>query len=338
MYRTALVDLHLHLDGSLNLKWAYERSLELGVIEEGTSFDDYWRMIYETKYKNRRDGFKKFDLACSVLQSREDLFEASYSLVHRLAKDGLIYAEIRFASQQHTKGGLTQKEAVEAVIAGAKRASEESGILIGIIDCLMHKGDSAKVNHEENLLTVENARELLGQGLVGLDLAGYENNCDYNEYAPYFEKARAYGIPYTLHAGEMGMAEHVRDALRMKPQRIGHGINCVKDETILKEVVDSQIPLEVCLTSNCRHRLSYIDHPVRKLLDAGAVVTLNCDNMTFSETTLAHEHMRMGLLGVSESVLEECTRNAIRASFATDKEKELLLERAERIFAEGSEE
>lgn len=333
MKQTALVDLHLHLDGSLDLRWAYQRSKDLGVIAEDATYEDYYKIVYETKYKNREDGFKKFALMCDVLQSREDLFSATYDLVQRLNEQGLIYAEIRFASQQHTLGGLSQKEALEAVIAGAKRAMEElPEIRVGIIDALMHKGDSASVNHEENLLTVMNAREFLGNGLVGIDLAGYENNCDFREYAPYFKKAEELGIPYTIHAGEMGIGEHVLEALEMHPQRIGHGIDCVQKEEILAEVIRSQIPLEICLTSNCRHKLPYMQHPIRELLKKGAYVTVNTDNMTFSRTSLANEHDQLRLMGVPEEVLQQCTRNAILASFASEELKKELLDRAERIM------
>lgn len=333
MKQTALVDLHLHLDGSLDLRWAYQRSKDLGVIAEDATYEDYYKIVYETKYKNREDGFQKFALMCDVLQSREDLFSATYDLVQRLNEQGLIYAEIRFASQQHTLGGLSQKEALEAVIAGAKRAMEElPEIHVGIIDALMHKGDSASVNHEENLLTVMNAKEFLGNGLVGIDLAGYENNCDFREYAPYFKKAEELGIPYTIHAGEMGIGEHVLQALEMHPQRIGHGIDCVQKEEILSEVIKTQIPLEICLTSNCRHKLPYMQHPIRELLKKGACVTVNTDNMTFSRTSLANEHDQLRLMGVPEEVLQQCTRNAILASFASEELKKELLDRAERIM------
>ena len=76
-----------------------------------------------------------------MLQTYDDLFEAAYSLVKTLDEMGLIYAEIRFASQQHCKGGLSQLEALQAVIEGANKAMEECDIKVGIINCLMHKGE-----------------------------------------------------------------------------------------------------------------------------------------------------------------------------------------------------
>ena len=329
MKRTALVDLHLHLDGSLDLIWAYNESLKAGTVDKDTSFEEYYDIIYRTKYKSREDGFRKFDLMCDILQTRENLYYAAYDLTRRLDEKGMIYAEIRFASQQHCKGGLSQKEALQAVIDGADQAMKDfPDIKVGIINCLMHKGPNAAFNWERNEETVKASAGLLGKGLVGLDLAGYENNGDFRDYGPLFEMAHDLHIPYTIHAGEMGIGEHVLYALDMKPNRIGHGVNCVQDERIINEVIRTQIPLEVCFSSNCGHNLSFAKHPVRELLARGVNVTLNCDNMTFSRTDLPNEHARLRQLGVSVEDLQKCTLRAIDAAFCSDEWKQELKEKA----------
>ncbi|MBR2545190.1 MAG: adenosine deaminase family protein [Erysipelotrichaceae bacterium] len=336
MNRTALVDLHLHLDGSLDLPWAYEESIKAGIIDENCSYEDYYRIVYQTKYKNREDGFRKFALMCGVLQTRENLFQAAYNLVRRLNEKGMIYAEIRFASQQHIDKGLSQLEALQAVIDGARKGMEDfPDIKVGIINCLMHKGENAAFNWRLNEETVYVSKEMLGKGLVGIDLAGYENNGDFRDYGPLFKLAKQLGIPYTIHAGEMGIGEHVLYALDMQPNRIGHGIDCVQDDRILNEVVRTQIPLEVCVTSNCRHDVLYVDHPIRKLLEKGVYVTLNCDNMTFSRTDMANEHSQLRLLGVSIEDLQKCTLRAIEAAFCSDEDKKELREKALKIMGCG---
>lgn len=317
---TAKIDLHIHLDGSMNFKWTYDQARRLKVIDDSVTYSDFYNEFYDFG----DNPFKKFDYVCQILQTRENLFEASYQLVKRLDEIGLIYAEIRFASQQHCLNGLTQKDACLAVIDGANKAMEESDIKIGIINCMMHKGTSAKENYEENLETIKVTKELLGKGIVGLDLAGFENNCDFKEYGPLFEIARKEKIPYTIHAGEMGIGTHVLDALEMKPLRIGHGINCVQDENILKAVVDSQIPLEVCVTSNIYFGHTYATHPIRQLIDAGAKVTINVDNSMFSQTDLVNEHSLLRMYGISEEELRQTQFNAIDVAFTDEKTKEYL--------------
>ena len=178
---TAKIDLHLHLDGSLNIMWAYKKALQRNVINKDMSFEDFYNLLFSNNSVHSAESIKKFELVCDVLQDYEDLEEAAYDLVKRMNDLGLIYVEIRFASQQHCKKGLTQYDALKAVCDGAGRAMKEYPIRVGIINCLMHKGDSAQFNYKENLQTIDVTEKLLGKGAVGLDLAGFENNCDYKE-------------------------------------------------------------------------------------------------------------------------------------------------------------
>ncbi len=331
MKNYAKAELHLHLDGSLNIRWAYEKSLQRDVIDKDMSFEEFYNLLYAKNIAHSPESFKKFEIVCNVLQHREDLFEATYNLVRDLSEKGIIYAEIRFASQQHTRY-LSQLEALQAVVDGAAKAMDDhKSIKVGIINALMHKGDSAAFNHEANLETIYATKALLGKGAVGLDLAGFENNCDFKEYAYLFKMTEDMGIPYTIHAGEMGIAEHVADALDMHPRRIGHGIDCVKDEKVLQRVLDSHIPLEICVSSNCKLERNYAAHPIRFLIEKGANVTINTDNMIFARSDLLHEYDILSMIGVSEDQLRQCTINAIDAGFMDDDTRSRMLEEIARI-------
>lgn len=324
----ARTELHLHLDGSFNIRWAYEKSLQRQVIPKETSFRDYYNMLFENNTKPHAQSINKFALTCSILQDAEDLAEAAWDLVRRLHADGIWYAEIRFASQQHMDKGLSQKEALAAVIEGAERGMKDfPGITVGIINCMMHKGDDAYANWQENLDAIEATKAYLGKGAVGIDLAGYENNGDFRLYAPLIEKARSLGIPCTVHAGEMGIGEHVMDAIDMGASRLGHGVNCVENEIWLNRVLKTQIPLEVCVTSNVKRTMNYAEHAILTLLEKGANVTLNSDNMMFARTCARNEHDQLRMLGVSDAVLEQCTRNAFNAAFCDEDTKQMLHQR-----------
>ena len=321
----AKVDLHLHLDGSIHLPWAYQTALKRGVIDESMTFEQYYQLMYKVDYPTREERMKRFDFPCAVMQEKEDLEESVYLLAQHLNDLGMLYAEVRFAPQQHQLAGLTQKEVILAVVAGIKRAEQDfPELTLRLINCLMHKGKDADVNMKENMETVEATKETLGKYVVALDLAGYENTGDFMKYAPLFEKAREYGIPYTIHAGEMGDGSHILDALKMGAHRIGHGIHCVDHPEWLNALVDSQIPLEVCVTSNVGLERDYASHPVRKMLEAGCNITLNSDNMMFSRTNVHTEHAQLKALGVSDDVLRQCTLNAIEASFCDEETKKEL--------------
>lgn len=321
---TAKIDLHLHLDGSLNIMWAYKKAIQRNVVEKNTTFEEFYDLLFSNNGFHSAQSIRKFELVCDLLQDYEDLEDASYDLARRMNDLGIIYTEIRFASQQHCKKGLSQYEALKAVIDGANRAMNEYPIKVGIINCLMHKGDSASFNYKENMETIEVTEKLLGKGAVGLDLAGFENNCDYNEYAPLFKIAKIKGIPFTMHAGEMGIGEHILDALKMEPDRIGHGINCIQDEKYITALYERQIPLEVCVSSNVKVDRNYASHPIREMIERGLKVTVNTDNMIFSRTDTVNEHNQLRMIGLDDETLMKCTMNAIDAAFCDEKTKQEL--------------
>ena len=327
---TAKIELHLHLDGSLNIRWAYLKALERNVVEKNTTFEEFYNLLFSNNGSHSAQSIKKFDLVCDLLQHKEDLTDATYDLARRLNNNGLIYAEIRFASQHHTKKGLSQLEALKAVELGANKAMEDFPIKIGIINCLMHKGDSAKVNDLENLETIEVTKNLLGKTVLALDLAGFENNCDYKEYAYLMKKAKEYNIPFTMHAGEMGDGSHILDAIEMGTRRIGHGINCIQDDRYVKALLDTNMPLEVCVSSNVKVERNYGAHPVRYMLEKGLNVTLNSDNMIFSRTDLVNEHNQLRMLGVDDNTLMKTTYNALDAAFCDEDTKNYLRNRLEK--------
>lgn len=324
---TARIELHLHLDGSLNIMWAYRKAIERQVVPAATTFEDFYDILFSNNGSHSAESIKKFDLVCDLLQDYDDLFEATYDLAGRLDKLGVVYAEIRFASQHHVKKGLSQLEALKAVRDGAEKAMEDMPIKLGIINCLMHKGNSAADNYEANLETIEASRELLGKTVLALDLAGYENNCDYNEYAALFALAREYGIPFTMHAGEMGEGKHILDAINMGAQRIGHGVNCVQDESYIEALLASNMTLEVCVSSNVKTDRNYARHPLRYMIQRGLRVTLNSDNMIFARTDIVNEHNQLRMIGLSDEVLMQCTLNALDAAFCDEETKEYIRER-----------
>ena len=319
------VELHLHLDGSVYMPWAWKKAVERGVVKSDCTFEEYYDMMSFREDCTLEEVFKKFDFPIAIMQTRQDLSESIYYLIKHLNDLGHIYAEIRYASQQHTLEGLTQEETIEALIDGMEKAKKDfPDVEVGLINCLMHKGENALFNMEANHEALEASKKYLGKGLVAVDLAGFENNGDFKLYAPLFEKAKELGLPYTIHAGEMGMGEHVHDAIMMGTKRIGHGINCIQKEEWLQEVIDHDVTLEICLSSNCGTERNFASHPVRKLMAAGVKVTLNSDNMNFSKTNLVNEYNYMRSLGVSEEDLMKCTLNAVDAAFCSEETKEKL--------------
>lgn len=324
------IDLHLHLDGSLNPESAWEMAKERGLEIAGEPLEEFRRrMVVGPEIKSLYEFLEKFDLPTAILQDTEALERAAFELTVRLAGQGLVYAEIRFAPQLHTQKGCTQKEIVQAVIRGAERGMKECpAIRVGIILCAMTLG-SYEENKEANLETLALTGEFLGRGVAAFDIAGAENVVPMKSHAPLFERARSMKLPFTIHAGEVECAEDVRTAISFGARRIGHGHHCVDDPEILQLVLDTQIPLEICITSNiqCKNQPSYEAHPLKKLYDLGAKVTMNTDNMVLSNVTLDSEYEIAGrVFGFQRRDFIQLNRNSAEAAFLPPEEKQRYLD------------
>lgn len=304
-----MIDLHLHLDGALTPDIVQELA-QLQHIQLPAANTEALRLLMEAPRDcpdlNRY--LQCFSLPVLVLQSAEALEHAAYTTAESLYRQGLQYAEIRFAPQLHTEHGLTQTDAVRAVWNGLSRSS----LPFGLILCCMRGAEYTK-----NMETVRIAERFCGDQVCGLDLAGAEALFPTELYATEFQYASEAGIPFTIHAGEAAGPESVRAALRFGAKRIGHGIRAVEDPALMKELADRQIPFELCPTSNLQTKASDAErYPLRRFLDAGIPVTINTDNPTVSQTTIAQEFLWIqAQYGITEAERMKLLRNAEQARF-----------------------
>jgi hypothetical protein len=180
--QNCLIDLHLHLDGSISVPMARRlATLDGRVLSEDDAALGK-RLGVTADCRDLNEYLAKFDFTAELLETREQLSECMYLLQEELAELGYLYAEIRFAPQRHGARGLTQREAVEAVLEGLGRSCFEAGVIL----CCMRGDDTL----EANLETVRLAAEYLGQGVVALDLAGAEALFPTADYADVFALAR----------------------------------------------------------------------------------------------------------------------------------------------------
>lgn len=328
-----MIDLHLHLDGSLDPGDMVRMAELAGIALPTADIGELGKLlVVEPDCTNLGEYLEKFDLPLRVLQTEGALKLAVDGLLKRLAAQGLCYAEIRFAPQLHTAGGLTQGEVVRAVAAGLKEGMRDGGILANLILCCMRGDDNGADNRE----TVRVAGEFLGRGVCAVDLAGNEAAYPTGDYADIFRDARRDGIPVILHAGEAAGADSIRKALDFGAVRIGHGIRAVEDSALLEELKDRRVVLELCYSSNLQTRAAdCLEHyPLVRLMDGGIPVTVNTDNMTVSNTTLRNEyHLIQRQFGLDEEELKAIALNAAGGAFVTEQERVVLKDRIDRDFS-----
>lgn len=319
------VELHLHLDGSFRPETVWELAERKGVAMPAADLAGYRAYLAATTdCASVNEYLERFELPLQVMQDAEALTRVTRELVEDLADRGTAYAEIRFAPQLHTREGMTQRQAVEAVLAGRRQGCEaRPGIDTGILLCMMCVGPET-ANWEANAETVAVAAEYLGQGVVGIDLAGAEGIVPLRNFAPLFRRASELRIPFTCHAGDSPGPDTVAGALDFGARRIGHGHHIYQDPALVRRAADLGVTLEICPTSNiqCKTQPSYALHPAKRLLDAGLRVTISTDNMTLAAVTLEDEYRHcVTQMGFTGEDLRTMARYALDAAFLPEAEK-----------------
>ena len=325
MKTPGLIDLHLHLDGSLSVKTVKELAA-LQNIEIPEKEEELLKLLrINDDCKDLTEYLEKFAFPGKLLQTKEAIAISVFNLQEELKEQGLIHAEIRFAPQLHTLKGLSQREVIEAAIDGLNRSDFSAELII----CCMRGND----NHEANLETVKLAKDYIGKGVCCIDIAGAEALFPTENFADLFALAREEGTPFTIHAGEADGPKSVYKALEYGTKRLGHGVRSLEDPALIEKIVSEGITLELCPTSNLHTCMfpTMEEYPLRKLMDAGVKVTINTDNMTVSNITLEKEFGKLiAAFNLTDEEIKGFARNSVAACFASEETKKVLLEKIEK--------
>ena len=315
-----MIDLHLHLDGSLSIEdfkhLASRQGLDLG--------SDFPNNIYvDENCRSLEEYLERFDLPLMLLQDSYSIEYVMKSLINRLYELGYIYSEIRFAPQLHTSKGLSQEDAVKAAINGLKEALKDKQFNAKIILCCMRQAE-----YETNLPTILLAEKYALDGVAGVDLAGPEafHSADY--YTSLFDEAKKRNVHITIHAGEACGSDEIIKAIKLLgAERIGHGVHLELNDENVDLILKNNISFEFCPTSNLQTTSlsSYKDVPLKEFINKGIRVTINSDNMSVSDTDVIDEFIHLiDAFDLSKDDILNLLNNSIEASFTSDKEKQAL--------------
>ena len=315
-----LVELHLHLDGALSIDNCRKLAKLQNIAIPENDNELHNILMVPSDCHDLNEFLTKFEFPLTLLQTKEGIKESVKNLQDELIKEGLVYAEIRFAPQLHINKGLTQEEVVLAAIEGLNSSSLRCNLIL----CCM-RGNN---NHNENIETVKLAKKYLGKGVCAIDLAGAEGLYPTKDFEDVFKLAKELEIPFTIHAGEADGPSSVADAIRFGAKRIGHGVRSIEDSSIVKLISDNNITLEICPTSNlCTSVYKNIkDMPIKYFIDNGINITINTDDPTVCNTKLKDELKLIAeAFNLNYEDIIKLELNAIKASFASQEIKKELI-------------
>ena len=327
MSSCALIDLHVHLDGSIPLPAAAQLAAEAGLDLSLAELQE--KMQVPDHCQDLNHYLATFELPLKLMQSAQGIRAVAKAFHEQLDAEGILYAEPRFAPGSLTAGGLSQQEVLEAALAGRADFYAEhpqSALHTAYLICAM-RGTGKELKHK-NEESIDLAAAYLGNGVVAADLAGAEALFATENFSSLFAEAQRKNVPFTIHAGEAAGPESIKAALRLGAQRIGHGVRSLEDAGVIQDLKATKVALEICPTSNLQTRIfeSIERFPLEQLLDAGLTVTINTDNMTVSNTTLSHEfELLQQHCGLDKNTARELAENAARAVFSDSSEKDRLL-------------
>ncbi|MCX5204631.1 adenosine deaminase [Streptomyces sp. NBC_00237] len=329
--RAPKVLLHDHLDGGLRPATIVELAREAGYDNlPETDADKLGIWFREAADSGSLERYlETFAHTCAVMQTREALFRVAAECAEDLAEDGVVYAEIRYAPEQHLESGLTLEEVVEAVNDGfreGERRAKENGHRIRVGALLTAMRHAARA-----LEIAELANRYRDLGVVGFDIAGAEAGFPPTRHLDAFEYLKRENNHFTIHAGEAFGLPSIWQAIQWcGADRLGHGVRIIDDIEVDEAtgavklgrlaayVRDMRIPLEMCPTSNLQTgaATSYAEHPFGLLRKLQFRVTVNTDNRLMSGTSMTREFEHLiGAFGYTLDDMQWTTVNAMKSAF-----------------------
>jgi adenosine deaminase len=308
------VELHLHLDCAAS--FAAVRALS-----PQTTFAEYRRdFVVPANCASLADFLTRPPRVVALMQSPHALKLVAEDLFDQLARDGVVYAEVRFAPFLHTEGGMRVEQVVAEVERAAAAAAAATGIEARLILCTLRHFSA-----NQSRRTAELVREFGGSLVAGLDLAGDEAGFPLDAHEGAFRYAVEQGLARTAHAGEASGPASVWETLRrLQPTRLGHGVRSIEDAALVRHLKERGIHLEVCPSSNVVTSVveKYEDHPVDRLHRAGVALSISTDARAMLDLTLSLEYERIrGCFGWGEEDFLRCNRAALAAAFAPEDVK-----------------
>ena len=326
--RLPKAELHLHIEGTLEPELLLELGRRNG-IELPCSTAEECRAQY--RFSDLQAFLDIYYGGVAVLVTEQDFYDLTMAYVRRVAADGARHVEVFFDPQSHVPRGVPFATLVGGLTRALREGEAEYGVSWRLIMCFLRDRPAA-----EALETLELAlpyRDVV----VGIGLDSAEIGHPPDAFAEVYEKARAAGFVAVAHAGEEGPPEYIKDALDvLKVRRIDHGVAAGKDPALMRRLADERVPLTMCPLSNLELQVTpdLSEHPLKKLLDAGLVVTVNSDDPAYFDGYLLDNYVAVQrALGLSRHDLAQLARNSIAASLLPDERKAALVEEIDLVAA-----
>jgi adenosine deaminase len=320
------VELHRHLEGSLRLDTMVEVAQQHGMTipADVLSLSTLVQVQEQDKF-TFQNFLSKFNTLRLFYRSPDIIHRITREAVEDAAKDNIKYLELRFTPVALSRAErFPLHDVINWVVDSTKETASKHNINVKLI-ASVNRHESAEIAEQVAWLAADH----MNDGIIALDLAGNEAEFPTQPFYGIFKEARQAGLHVTIHAGEWGPAQHIKEAIEdLGTDRIGHGVRVLEDESIIALAKERGTAFEVCITSNYQSGVveKLEEHPLMKMFELGLNVTINTDDPSISRITLSHEYYNAcDALQMPQFTLKERIIAAAQAGFLPDDEKEKLV-------------
>jgi adenine deaminase len=308
-------ELHVHLEGSLEPGMLFSLAERNGIALRWPSVEAL-RAAYE--FINLEDFLALYFEGCRVMVTEQDFYDVTAAYLKKASEQGVRRAEVFLGPQSFTERGVPLDVIMQGVLGAIEDARANSGISAGYI-VSVHRHRPV----EDALKVLDDIAPWAGQ-IAGAGMGGPEVGHPPGRFRSYYLKAKALGYRTTVHAGEEGPPEYIREALDTLPvERIDHGVTAHRDEELMDRLAAIQIPLTVCPLSNLRLKgfPSLEVHPLKKMLDRGLRVSVHSDDPPYFGGYVNENLIECWkALNLSVEDIAALARNSFLGSFAAPDE------------------
>ncbi|WP_210480094.1 adenosine deaminase [Naasia sp. SYSU D00948] len=302
--------LHLHLEAAMRPATLIELCTEMGI--EPPEISGF------TEFTGFGQAYMRLLTVLSVPANLRRLIEEA---VEDAARDGVVYVEFGVSPVFYAESFGSAEAALEAMTEQGEESGRRHGVAVGLMVTV-----DRTTGYEPSIEAAKLAARYAGRGVVGLGLANEERGYPAEDFADAFAIAKEAGLLSTPHAGELVGPESVWNALRvLQADRIQHGVRALEDPALIQELVESQVCLDVCPTSNVLLAVvpEITAHPLPALLAAGVRCSINADDpILFGPGVLEEYEVCRSALGLTDEQLAGCALASIESSGAPDAVKE----------------
>ncbi len=325
------VELHLHIEGTLEPELMFELAARNGVH---IPFDSIAEVKDAYNFHNLQSFLDIYFQGMNVLITEQDFFDLTWAYLLRCKEDNVIHTEIFFDPQAHTERGICFDIVVNGIHKALIKGHSELGISSEIIMCFLRHLDEKSA-----FQTLQSAQKHKDK-IIAVGLDSTEVGHPAGKFERVFKQAIDEGYFTVAHAGEEGPASNIIEALNLlKISRIDHGVRCSEDNELVDKLIDDQIPLTVCPLSNTKLKVfeDMTQHNIVALLRKGLCVTINSDDPAYFGGYMTDNFLAVqNAHSMSRAEIMQFTLNAIEASFISSSEKERLTAMTENYFSSYS--